>query len=239
MPDLTLPLKRIGSILLAVSLALILLDQVLFHFGPSGSYGELIYNYVDVTREANVPAFWNAALLLLVAAAAVLVAYLSPGRTIGWWVAAALAFLMSLDETVQIHEHLRGLGNWIQAALGISFPTFTWLIPGILIAAGGAATLWVWSARQPTPTRRGLRLAVVLYGLGVVVVEAIGGVVYRRLGLGGEYRAVAGLEELLEMTACVIALVAVLAMVVITHVDGSRAATVIRRAVEQAPRTAA
>ncbi len=92
-----LPLRRVGLALFAATLALVLLDQLLYHVGPGGSYGELIYNYVDVTREANVPTFWNAGLLILVAAAAVLVAYLSPGRAIGWWVAAALAFLMRLD----------------------------------------------------------------------------------------------------------------------------------------------
>jgi hypothetical protein len=217
-----LPVRRIGQGLFAVTLALVLLDQLLYHVGPSGSYGELIYDYVDVTREANVPTFWNAALLILVAAAAALVAYLSPGRATGWWVASVVAFVMSLDESVQLHERLVGLGNWIQSALNVNFPTFAWLIPGVVIAAAGATALWVWSSRQPRATRRGLRLAVVLYGLGAVVVEAIGGIVYRRLGIDGRYRAVAGLEELLEMTACVVAIVAVLSMVVLKQLDGAR-----------------
>ncbi len=115
-----------------------------------------------------------------------------------------------------------GLGNWIQSAMGVSFPTFAWLIPGVVIAAAGATLLWVWSSRQPRFTRRGLRVAVVLYGLGAVVVEAIGGIVYRRFGIDGRYRAVAGLEELLEMTACIVALVAVLSMVIVEQRDRAR-----------------
>lgn len=68
--DGRLPLRRLGAALLGTSLGLVLLDQALFHLGPAGSYGELVYGYVDVTREANVPTFWNAALLLVAMASA-------------------------------------------------------------------------------------------------------------------------------------------------------------------------
>lgn len=213
----SLLLRPVGWALLTVSLGLVLVDQVLFHVGLSGSYGELLYTYFDVTREANVPAFWNAALLLLVAAAAVLVAYLTPGRAVGWWVTAAVAFLMSLDESVQLHERLVGLGKWVQQMLGFSIPTFSWLIPGALIAVAGAGLLWVWSGQQPRPTRLGLRLGVCVYGFGVIVVEAIGGIVYRQQDASAGYRALTGLEELLEMTGAAIALIGVMSMLVAVH----------------------
>jgi hypothetical protein len=222
----------VGLVLFAVSFGLIVLDQVLFHVGLTGSYGELLYSYVDVTRESNVPTFWNAALLLFISAAAVLVAYLTPGRAVGWWIAAALAFVMSLDETVQLHERLVGLGTWVQDALGFSIPTFSWLIPGALIALGGAALLWVWSGRQPRPTRLGLRLGVCLYGAGVIVVEAIGGKVYREQDISAGYRAITGLEELLEMTGAVVALIGVLAILVRADgADGSRSLRVLPQTV--------
>ncbi|GAB2607719.1 hypothetical protein GCM10027067_19120 [Pseudactinotalea suaedae] len=229
-----MPLKSIGVALFGVSLLLIVVDQLLFNLRPGEKLDALLYIYFDVTREGNVPTFWNAALLLLVGATAALVAYLTPGRAVGWWVAAAVATLMSLDETVQIHEHLNGLGNAIQAWLGVTFPTFTWLIPGILIALAGAVLLWIWSGRQPTTTRRGLRLAVVLYGGGVVAVEAVGGMVWRATSGGSAYQAMAGLEELLEMTGAVVAVLAVLAMLVVTRIDGIRSiSTMSRAAVEE------
>ncbi|WP_156251865.1 hypothetical protein [Pseudactinotalea terrae] len=218
----TLPLKSMGIVLGGVTLLLIALDQLLFNIRPGEKLDALLYIYFDVTREGNVPTFWNAALLLWVGAAAALVAYLSPGRAVGWWVTAGVATLMSLDETVQIHEHLRGLGNAIQTWLGVTFPTFTWLIPGVLIALAGAVMLWIWSGRQPTTTRRGLRLAVVLYGSGVVVVEAVGGMVWRVTAGGSAYQAMAGLEELLEMAGAIVALLAVLGMLGVTQMGQTR-----------------
>lgn len=233
-----LPLRRVGPVLLAVSVGLVVLDQVLFHVGLTGSYGELLYSYIDVTRESNVPAFWNAALLLLVSAAAVLVAYLTPGPAVGWWIAAALAFVMSLDETVQLHERLIGLGRWVQDAVGTSIPTFGWLIPGVLIAIAGATTLWIWSARRPPATRRALRVAVVVYGSGAIVVEAVGGAVYRSWGAGAGYRAITGLEELLEMSGAALAVVAVLAMMRVRHSsDHATALSIV--ADDERPRSAA
>lgn len=219
----SVPLRHVAWALFAVGLGLVLVDQLLFHIGLSGSYGELLYSYFDVTREANVPTFWNAALLLLVAAAAVLVAYLTPGRAVGWWVTAAVAFLMSLDESVQLHERLVGLGKWVQQTLGFSIPTFSWLIPGVLIALAGAALLWVWSGRLPRPTRLGLRVGVCVYGVGVIMVEAIGGIVYQQQDISAGYRALTGLEELLEMTGAAIALIGVMAMLVgVRAPEGSR-----------------
>jgi hypothetical protein len=223
----TLPLKSIGTALGGVSVLLILVDQLLFNFRPGEKLDALLYIYFDVTREGNVPTFWNAALLLWVGTAAALVAYLSPGRAAGWWVAAGVATLLSLDETVQIHEHLRGLGNAIQAWSGVTFPTFTWLIPGILIALAGAVVLWIWSGRQPSATRRGVRLAIVLYGGGVVVVEAVGGMVWRATAGGSAYQAMAGLEELLEMAGGVVAILAVLAMLDVRLVNNRRALSVL------------
>lgn len=79
------------------------------------------------------------------------------------------------------------------------------------------------SRPSPWAPRLGLRYALVAYGLGAVVVEAISGVVERQYGLGVAYGMVTLVEEGLEMTACVLAIVAVLRMVGVGEIDSRRA----------------
>jgi hypothetical protein len=58
------------------------------------------------------------------------------------------------------------------------------------------------------------------------VVEAISGVIENRYGVGTGYALATLVEEGLEMTACIIAITAVLSMLGIVQIDSQRAALV-------------
>ncbi|TDE88010.1 hypothetical protein EXU48_24340 [Occultella glacieicola] len=167
----------------------------------------------DVNLETNLPTMWNASLLLGVGTACLLVAGLNPrhGR-LGWIVAAVLALALATDEVLKLHERLRAVGAWLVENTPASLPTYSWVLPGLVIALGGIALVWWWTARKPHRTAWLLRIAVLMYGLGAVVVEAFSGWIEGAYGVGAAYAAVTALEEGLEMSACVVAIVAALRM---------------------------
>lgn len=178
--------------------------------------------FVNVNGEANLPAWWNAGLLLLVSLGAFgsrAVAGQSPARR-GWLVVAVVALIMSLDEISSLHERLGGL----MLSTGMMLPTFLWLVPGVAIAGGLAALLFRAGPGLPVATRRPLLLAMFCYGGGALGVEALNGVMRdpdRRIF----YLVGTTIEETVEMGACILA-VAVIAAHLCRQIDAVGAALV-------------
>jgi hypothetical protein len=207
-----LDLRALIVTLMAGTLALVAINLVL----KALSTPERPAPYVglfDVNLETNIPTMWNAALLLGVGTACVLVAGLERRRQrTGWIVAAVLTLGLATDEVLKLHERLRTVGAWLLENTPASLPTYSWVLPGLVVALGGIALVWWWTARKPHRTSWLLRIAVLLYGLGAVVVEAFSGWIEGAYGIGAAYAAVTALEEGLEMSACVVAVVAALRM---------------------------
>lgn len=217
--------------LVAVTTVLLLLNLLV----------KAVYRYVvgaptllkvfDVNGEVNVPTLWNAALLLAVSGACLLVGVLTPRRArpgrASWLVIAVVSGLMGVDELAQWHEQLRGAGSRLSVLTGVQLPTYSWVVPG---AAVGLVMLVVtvrWARRLPASVGKGLVLGSLLYGAGAVVVEAFSGWVDLRYGVSLLYGVVTAVEEGLEMLGCIVVLATVLRMLRQTTVDGAPAVSLV------------
>ncbi|RSN46685.1 hypothetical protein, partial [Actinomadura sp. WAC 06369] len=175
----------------------------------------------NIGSESNLATWWNSTLLLAVAGTALLAALLTdrtsrPGRT-SWLALAAATAWLSVDETVQVHERLAVVGEGWADALGVSVPTYAWVLPGAAMALAGAAAAAVWARGLPRDLRRGLLGALAVYITGALVVEAFNGWVNRQ-GFKEVYALGTSVEEGMEMGACLLAL-AVLARFVVVARD--------------------
>ncbi|MQA95164.1 MAG: hypothetical protein GEV11_11165 [Streptosporangiales bacterium] len=174
----------------------------------------------NVGAEANLATWWNNTLLLAVAGMAIAAAVLS-GRSarpgpVAWLGLAVAAALLSIDETVQLHERLTDVGRaWVRT-LAIPFPTYTWVLPGGILAAAATVGAVLWARRFPRDLRYGLLGALAAYLTGALLVESFNGWA-RRNGLDVIYALGTSLEECLEMSACLLAL-AVISRYVILEV---------------------
>ncbi|MBE1531848.1 hypothetical protein [Actinomadura algeriensis] len=174
----------------------------------------------NIGSESNLATWWNSALLLAVAATALLAALLTgpsarPGRA-SWLALAAVATWLSIDETVQVHERLAGIGEGWADGLGTSLPTFAWVLPGAVMALAGVLAAVLWARGLPRDQRLGLLGALAVYITGALVVEAINGWVNRQ-GLKEVYALGTTLEEGMEMGACLLALAVLARFVIFTR----------------------
>jgi hypothetical protein len=158
-------------------------------------------NFLHINGEVNLPTWWNATLLAAVAFCAFTarVQEHDVARRRAWLLVAVAGLLMSMDEITSLHERLNGL----VLATGITPPTFPWLIPGVVIAAVGFLLLVRVGRALPRPARRLLLLALTGYAAGAIGMEAINGMLH-----GGQrliYVMGTTVEEILEMSACILA----------------------------------
>jgi hypothetical protein len=166
--------------------------------------------FVDIGAEGNLPTWWNATLLALMGATALVAAALQrPGltnpSTRAWIVVAAAGTYLSIDEAAGLHERLGGL-TYLG---GIDPPTYAWVVPGSLLAAAGIAILVLTGRSLPSPTAQRLGLALVAYGIGAIGLEAFTGWVRDRGGLDWLFTVGITAEESLEMIAAAYAIIAI------------------------------
>jgi len=161
-------------------------------------------DFFHVNREANLPTWWSAAMLLAIAGLAAASRLLDlPESRPAWALVALAALYFSLDEAAGIHELLAYL---VPAADG-GFSPFLWLIPGTLLAVAGFVTLALVGRRLPRRPRRGLLLALALYFTGAVGIELLSGRLRDAFGLeSAPYHLATAVEEGVEMAACVLAI---------------------------------
>jgi hypothetical protein len=161
--------------------------------------------FLDVGGEGNLPTWWNSILLALVAVSAFVVAFFDmaavPARKRAWWVVAAAAGYLSIDEAAVLHERLAGP---VRSA-DIDLPTYAWLLPGTVLAVCGAGLLIVVGRRLPKPTAARLAVALATYGAASIVIEGIGGWIRRGSDDSVWFSVSLTLEEGTEMAACVYA----------------------------------
>lgn len=162
----------------------------------------------DLNTEANLPA-WFAMLLLFAVAASMLRAaqleFRLGYRTAWGWLILGLGFIyLGIDERLGLHERLdvfeMGPGifhhGWVLVA-----------IPGLVVLALGFIP---FLRRVPRPTAIRLIVAGIVFVLGSVVIEMIGGVLASSEADVALYFAEVCIEESLEMIGVVLALRCVL-----------------------------
>jgi hypothetical protein len=181
----------------------------------SGPHPELISTF-GLDGEHNVPAFWNSLLLLAIAGCAVLISLLTPaGRAPSagiWRLAGVAATYLGMDEALSVHEKLGVPVNWLSERLGVEIPTYTWVIPGAVIVVGAGVVGLRVAASLPRDVRLGLIAGAGTYVAGALVVETVNGALLAG-GHDSLYALSTGVEELLEMSGCVIVACALLRLV--------------------------
>ncbi|MFD4632403.1 hypothetical protein ACFVYR_30340 [Streptomyces sp. NPDC058284] len=195
------------------------------HYDPIPSVRKL----VNVDVEANLATWWNSTLLLAVAGLALIAALLSgrgtrPGR-LSWLGLSTATVLLSIDETVSLHERLGEVGRSWKKWAGGSLPTHAWVLPGALLAAVGTLCAVLWARRLPRDLRNGLLRALAVYLGGALLAEAFNG-----WALEDGHSTVLMLgtigEEGLEMGGCLVALAVLGRYVVFEHDPSSGRASV-------------
>lgn len=188
---------------------------------------------VNVDVEANLATWWNSTLLLAVAGTALTAALLSgrgarPGR-LSWLGLAAATALLSIDETVSLHERLGEVGRSWKEWAGGSLPTHAWVLPGAVLATTGTVCAVLWARKLPRDLRYGLLGALAVYLGGALLTEAFNG---WALENGHSTTLMLGtlVEEGLEMSGCLVALAALSRYVVLQHDPASGRAMVRMRA---------
>lgn len=161
--------------------------------------------YVNLDSEGNLPTWWSALLLIGTAVAALFLALAERGPVArSWSVVAAVAALLSLDETTRLHERL----DRVVAVTGITVPTFAWLLPGVLLLLIATPALVRLTRDLPREARRALLLASAVLLAGAVGMEAVHGAVARD-GTAAQQSVLVLAEEGLEMCGAATAFVTV------------------------------
>lgn len=170
----------------------------------------------DIGQESNVPTYVNTVLLTAVASFACLGAVTRPGRTErhGFWLVAAIAGFLAVEEAAGIHERVgapadRTLDRW-----GIDWPTYAWVVPGAAVSIVVLAMSLRRLRLLSHPTRRTVTVAAAMFVGGAIGVESINGWV-RDLPSRPGYFIGTMVEETLEMAACVVAGAGLLGSIVI------------------------
>jgi hypothetical protein len=157
----------------------------------------------DVDFEQNVPTWFSAVLLLIVAVLMVVIGAGTIERRdrIRWRVLAGLAVAMSIDEVAVYHE------LWIaptRNTLGTGgMLYFAWVVPAMTLVGVVAAGSVPFLSRLPRATAIGLSVSAACYVAGAVGFEMVSAVEGQRQELRGfdglRYDVVVAVEELLEM----------------------------------------
>ncbi|TXR56399.1 hypothetical protein [Quadrisphaera setariae] len=172
---------------------------------------------VDLDEEGNLPTYFSAALLAATAAGLAVAAALVRARGLRAWplaVPAAVAALLSVDELASLHEQLALLADLLGVDAGLRF---SWVVPGVVVAAVVGAGLLLVARRMAPRLRWRLVVAGAVYLLGALVVETVTGGMFRPAPPGGlepvqstAYVLLNAVEEGLEMVGALLALRAVL-----------------------------
>jgi hypothetical protein len=194
-------LRRAPRLLLLGTIVVLLLD-VAFR-SLDRSFDVDAARWFDVGREHNVPTAWSVLLLATGAVAAARVARRNNGAGhVGWYGAAVVALYLAADEWFGWHEHLKGVGERLADA-GVGLATYAWVIPGAMLALAGAVAAFTWSRGLVAVVRRRVRLAVVVYGTGVLGVESVSGSIHAERGWL-RWTVLTAVEEGLEMAGALL-----------------------------------
>lgn len=179
-------------------------------------FTRLTIRYFDFNGEENVPAFFSSVNLLAAAFLLYLIYWTNKGKSKRmdrrYWLALAVIFaFMAIDESVQVHEHI---AEFVRPRLLSDFNGllhWSWVVPYTLVVVGVVALFFRWVLALPVITRNLFFLSGSMFVLGALGFEFVEGYLYKQYGLDHIYnRVMYTLEELLEMTAVILFIYALL-----------------------------
>jgi len=187
--------------IIAILLVLANTAGYLLKFLPSNP---MVNNFtlVNLDFEANIPTYFSSLLLLGSGVLLALIAGYKRKRKepyfLHWAFLAIIFTCMSLDETASMHElltpYLRSMFN----ASGIFY--FAWTIPGIVFMLAVLLLYARFVLYLPKKTKLLFVVAGILYVMGVIGMEMVGGLYFTTYGRDNlAYGMLTTVEETLEM----------------------------------------
>jgi hypothetical protein len=130
----------------------------------------------DINNENSVPVWYSSATLLLCSFLLWLISATKKRQDekyINYWRGLSIIFLLlSIDETASIHELLIPFGSVVNTS---GFLYFFWVVPGIVFVLSVALIYLKFLMALPTQIRRLFLAAGIVYVLGAVGLEMVGG----------------------------------------------------------------
>jgi hypothetical protein len=168
---------------------------------------------LDLDTEAGIPAWFSSSVLLLcsVLLATITSAYKrTDHRYVYHWCALCIIFaLLSLDETISIHERFIEPLRFLWGTGGLFY--FAWVIPGGAFAGLLTLAYYRFVFDLPAKSRRLFIAAGALYLSGALGFEMLGGLWADHYGeLNWIYRVLVTAEEFLEMSGAILFLFALM-----------------------------
>ncbi|MFT5358141.1 MAG: hypothetical protein ACI9KE_005378 [Polyangiales bacterium] len=158
----------------------------------------------SLSYEGNLPTWYASSLLLLCGLRIGELGARVPMHGSRWRVLSGVFVFMSLDEAIEIHEHLAG----VIPSSDISWLHFSWVIPASIFVALFGLVMWPMVRELPLGVKRRFVAAAVLYVGGALCMELPLGYVADRFGDDNLlYGCVDWLEEALELTGATLFLV--------------------------------
>jgi hypothetical protein len=210
--SVTIPIdaRRIIGLLAVTSCVLIALGVTTsFVYDAADRRHDWWFRFVDVNGEGNLPSWFS--VLLLAATALLLFAVARIRRAhrfdapVAWSLLAWFVVGMSLDEMTSIHEAVGGQIDervWIPVIAG-----YGWILPGAVVAAGGAFVGWRALRSLPPRTQRALVAGAAVFIAGALALEVVEAMLTDETGtFGAGPKLVTGAQELFEMLGTVMVL---------------------------------
>lgn len=202
-------------------LAHMAMQTLKFGFGRPMVYG--LVDFFDLDQERNLPSIFSFGLLLIASGLLGLIAYDAvPKKFSAHWAGLSIIFLwLSLDEILEIHEQwIPFLRSFLHTG-GLLY--YCWQLP-YLIVLFVLMFFYIPFLKVLAPVRRLILTALILYFVGVLGCESIGGLVHSITGGRGEgllYAVLTTLEESFEMAGVIVFIYALLeyARLEIKHID--------------------
>ena len=185
-----------------------------FGFFPGDNVFCRLFN---MDMESNIPTWFQAAILLSSSflAAWTALTYSKEEKKVRnfWFFVSVILMYLSIDEISILHERVRMPSN-IEISFGaLTLPAhFVWVIPGIVAVLIVGSLIIKPLFMIDKATRMRLFLAGFIYVAGAIGCEIIGASIWETSGKFRtlSYSLIAGVEELGEITGCIICLRAIL-----------------------------
>jgi hypothetical protein len=205
-------------VLLTAVFAFIHLLLMLVNYAFSWVHYEKFAKIFHLNAEQSIPTYFSSVLLLISSLLLYLIAQKSPANVKKWKLLSLIFLMMSIDETVSLHEKLIPL---VRNIIGVN-PYFYWgwTIPAIIgIAIFGGLFFKFWKGLPPD-TRTGMMWAGIIYVAGALGLELFESFYFYRIQT---YRDIwldllFGIEEILEMGG-IILFISVLASHIQEHLS--------------------
>lgn len=204
-PERVLRVLLIAVLFLAVAH---LITATIINNIPFESHLRYVLAVFDMDQEVSVPTWFSQVALLLAGLVALGIGVSRRSSKQPYyrhWIAiACILIYMSLDEGSSLHELT---GAPIEAALNTSgtFLQFGWVIVGVAaVVVVGLVFLRFWW-RLPARTRNLVMISGLIYVIGAVIIEMIGGYYFSHRGPDMIYRTIVMFEESFELIGACLA----------------------------------